>query len=171
MDRDTAITILGQTPTNSKEFESGEDARFLRINDRWGLKLFHTEEERNKSHTLQSLAASHDLAPDTGDTFQFTDPDNVTYYGFVTGCIKATYADHFANMIFGCPFNDLTDEQQDDIDNQYYDDPRYDALDAALNQIMEADDMHYCNVGFDHKGKLVAIDFSRSYPLDKGRRP
>ncbi len=77
---------------------SGISAKFVALNDKWGVKLFHEEETRDVSYELQKRAASWDLAPKVGGVLDLPKSDTTclrrrryeeTYcFGFITQIVE-----------------------------------------------------------------------------------
>jgi hypothetical protein len=150
-----AVALMSTTPIHSGKYQEGADAKFLRINDKWGLKFFQREDQRNDSYVLQEQAAELGLAPQIGDKFEFTFGDDDTRYGFITECIVETCNDRFRPEI---NWNDYsTTPWQRMYAMQEY----QDLINGLRNNGFAANDMHEANVGWLPDGRLVAIDFSR----------
>jgi hypothetical protein len=158
---DLAIQALSRVNTDCKSYyKTGLYARFLRINDEWGLKIYEKDGVRDEVFTNQKRAAEHGLAPQVGDKFSFSFPNRLEYYGYTTGCITNTWGDRFALENYGSCFADLSQNKKYDIEHALEDDGEYLSLIEELDEIdIYTGDMHCSNVGYLPGGKLVAIDF------------
>jgi hypothetical protein len=156
-----ALKVLSRTPSNSPNFKTGCSAKFLRITDNYGIKLYSTKEKRKITHKEQQKAHQLGLAPAVGRKFRLTLPENnETVYGYITECVVETYGDRyarkrgFASMIEADDEYDIACEIAIDNDEEY---------NQLIQNLRENGfcvyDMHFENVGYMKDGRLVAIDF------------
>lgn len=134
-------------------YNSGVDARFMKINDQWGFKFFTDKYTRDKTHKLQKKAHKIGCAPEIGTQFTTKTPDGNKVYGYITECVtklgNEIYRKKYGNPgTFGASTNDMNKING------------YKELIEQLKTIMDAKDMHGGNVGTLANGKMVAIDFS-----------
>ena len=152
---DQVFDVVGKTPVES--YEKGVCAKFARINDEWGIKLYRDEYTRDKTYRFQDLANSVECAPRLGDKFSVVLPDDKTYYGYITECITETFLKRYLNRL-GLECN--SDEHYDLLD-EMEEDEEFKTLCRDINSIgISTNDMHASNVGYLPNGRLVAIDFS-----------
>ncbi len=64
-----AIEVVRKTPYD--EMSYGCDARFVKINDEWGMKFYTSSRARDEAYDLQKEFAGYGLAPEVGDVFEF----------------------------------------------------------------------------------------------------
>lgn len=157
-----ALQVISETPHNSPKYQSGSYARFLRINEQWGIKLFDRKHYRDKSYDAQEKAYRLDLGPHLGDKLELRLNDGEAIYGYVTECIVETYQDRFARETYGYLSGpDMTCDEDLHCDSEMENDSEYIDL---MGRLGEADfctyDMHSQNVGWMKDGRLVCIDFS-----------
>lgn len=75
------------TGTPRLNIKNGADAKFIAINDDWGVKFFTTKTEQEFNFDLQSKCAEHDLAPPVGRKLDFN-WHGTHVFGYVTGICR-----------------------------------------------------------------------------------
>ena len=160
-----AVVTAKNTPLN--EYQSGVSAKFLRLDSKWGIKLYKSERERNYTYRLQKIASKQGLAPQVRDVLCL-EIDDKMYYGYLTECVTETALERWINE------NDLPELKimnRDERGDAYYDagsmlDDSQEFTDLTLNMEesgFQVCDMHAANVGWLPDGRLVCIDFDCSY--------
>lgn len=149
---ETAIEIVKSSPRNS--YESGVDAMFKRIDERWGLKFYRNERMRDKTYDFQGRAAELGYAPILGDKVDFTTSNGGTVYGYITECV--------ARMEERDGYGDYPSPYMMNVMH-----PEYENLIEGLGEIMYVQDMHGGNVGWMADGRMVAIDFGHCEELEE----
>jgi len=154
--------ITGTTPIES--YEKGVAAKFTRIDDKWGIKLYRNEYMRDKTYRFQDLAHSIGCAPSLGDKFKVVLPDDREYHGYITECISETFLKRHLNELGLESKSDLSSDEYYNILDEMEDDEEFKILCEEINSIgISTNDMHASNVGYLPNGKLVAIDFSHEH--------
>ena len=150
----------------SKGSPSGTECVFIKINDKWAIKLYNTRQERDSCYYWQKLAAENILGPDVGGKFDLEDcnirysrfdcinkENNIPEYGYITEIVEviADQSDY---------------DDWDDWRNDVYrveDTEKY--QDEIENLCEKLEDIGFCtrdlfggNVGYKN-GKMICIDF------------
>lgn len=150
-----AIETIKNSPRDS--YETGVEASFKKINEKWGLKFYDNESIRDKTYELQGMAYEIGCAPELGGKFEMNIGDE-KIYGYITEC---------ANMLIEQDedgyYPDI--EDQDVLSQDILDQHRMVINKCA--KIMRVSDIHCGNFGLLNDGRLVIIDFSRCDPWDK----
>jgi hypothetical protein len=160
-----AIKTALETPRDS--YKEGVAAKFARIDNTWGIKLYSYEDKRDHTYKLQRKASRIGAAPKIGHKFELKIPGMGYYYGYVTECIVKTYKDIFIEENGEEPDEENYEDYKEwtcksiDYENIMYSASEYNHLIKALKKIhITTTDMHWANVGWLANGELVAIDFS-----------
>lgn len=120
---------------------------YIRLDDKWGLKLFWYEDDRDFAYNLQSQAADCGLAPEVGEKVDLS-IDCQRPYGYTTEHVKVlphnlpsdeTYCLINRNRNFKENIRNLSDSLYDNLNIHF-------------------GDLHLFNVGWKN-GKYVCIDF------------
>lgn len=64
---------------------SGCDCTFIKLDDKWGLKLYKDEYTRDEAYENQRSCLDIDLAPLVGESIDFS---SAGYYGYITEIIE-----------------------------------------------------------------------------------
>lgn len=150
----------------SKGSPGGIECVFIKINDKWAIKLYSSRELRDSCYYWQKLAAENDLGPDVGEKFdlkdcdirytQFDYPNDEDYipeYGYITEIVEviADQSDY-----------DCWEDWREDIrrveDTKEYQD-EFEFLCSKLEKIdFQTSDLFGGNIGYKN-GKMICIDF------------
>jgi hypothetical protein len=137
---ETVKKLHRESPPES--YATGRFARFLRIDDKYGFKLYNSELERDFSYDMQSRAALYGLGPNVLDKIQLGGR-----FGFITEAVTETLRDRNSNLV--SPWNCETCGP-----------PEYNKLIEDLRSNgMNSSDLCGFNVGYMPDGRLVCIDF------------
>jgi acetyltransferase-like isoleucine patch superfamily enzyme len=139
---DLAIAAIKNSPPSA--YSEGYHARFLKLNENWGLKVYDNRGIRDKTYRLQKMAAEINRAPQLGQNFELVVGDRILY-GYITEVVEV----HSELNEYG---------YYPDLDE--FEDEEYNLLIKELCKIMEVCDLHGGNVGYLKNGTLVAFDFS-----------
>lgn len=142
-----AVAIKTAKETPRWKMKKGVSAKFTPIDDKWGIKIFVSEFNRDYTYNGQKLAHQHGLAPEIGEKFE-VEIDGCKHYGYITECIVMTVRELF------------NDDYMDCTRSGFYDTDEYINLMKALRNIgISTCDMHWANVGWMPDDRFVAIDF------------
>jgi hypothetical protein len=157
-----ATQVLKVTPLHS--FENGAFCYFLRLDERWGAKLYRCRETADNTYNLQNLAAQHGLAPIVGDKFEI-EIARTKFFAYITECVEETALERHIRENGLPPLSEMEEWEENDAYEEaaiiltQFDD--FNRLCKGLKRIGIAfGDNHAHNVGWMKSGKLVAIDFS-----------
>lgn len=150
--------ILTELVAKTSLSPGGGSARFIKIDDEWGLKLYRNEETRDNAYSRQGNMSAFGYAPKIGMKF-----DVGTEFGFVTqvavplvegklrdkkGHSQQNWSDYHNVYQAGQQANQHLQPEIDDL---------------VKNMIKKGYDIswddHYANFGM-LDGKVVCIDFS-----------
>jgi hypothetical protein len=134
-----------------KTSPSGCDCTFVKLDDKWGLKIYRCQETRDVAYENQSNCADIGLGPEVGESIDFLEANR---YAYVTEIIE--------------PVGPSEDEYNDDRNshrkkrNQWEYETRIER-DAIVNMISDETgwffhDSHYFNWG-TKDGQLMPLDF------------
>lgn len=149
------IKKLSKTAKEKKEFSPhGVSCNFVPINDKWGMKIYKTETERNKAFVNQKEFLEHSLAPEIGGKVDLPDIG----FAYITEIVE-TVLDQHEYL------------EHDDHDRSQYWDAEEKWSHKNLDEILELMnkinskstsfrfyDNHAGNLGRKN-GKLIPIDF------------
>jgi len=80
---------IAENTSRDGPWQCGCRAVFLALNPMWGVKFFHTAQERNENHELQTEACKFGYAPPTGEYVNATPGYNgMPMWGFLTMVAK-----------------------------------------------------------------------------------
>ena len=137
--------LIEKTREQLDHSPSGKQCRYIKINEKWGLKLYRHEHKRDECYDNQYACACIDLAPQVGDTVDL--PEGEYRYGYIT---------ENAEVLFDA--NEKNDKKAWDWHRE-----NINQLFAIADKIKEETDFFFCD---DHPwnwglvdGKLVPIDF------------
>jgi hypothetical protein len=132
-----------------KNYKSGCECIFVKLDKKMGLKLYSSKKERNHAYNYQRIAAHHELAPPVYNRLSIP--------GFSVVINEYDYAEIMplkTGKIHG--YVTALASQPKESDSLY---PKMDKLSDKLSMIdIHILDLHDENVGFYNR-KLVAIDF------------
>lgn len=142
--------IVNYVRTYNGPYPRGVNCCFYKIDDKWGAKVYFSQDDRDYAYRKQAEASVWGLAPEVGDKFEVDSN-------------KWCYLTEVADVII--PYNGMqfTDDWHDVAEKVKKERPR------LIQEIDEFDDMmakkglqsgddHLGNFGF-LRGKLVRIDF------------
>lgn len=161
--------------TQQTAFKRGDVARFVRLDQVWGAKLYESHNDRNYCYGLQKRAWEHQAAPAVGCKFTGIDNEGEKYFAFITECVKETLRDAYGKLIY--LRDDVDFDSWDDMDmveagDAWDEFARGTEFQELITKITSAgissNDLHWNNVGRLNSGRLVAIDFSHEHLLRKG---
>jgi hypothetical protein len=125
---------------------------FIKLDKKWGIKLFWDKDDRDQCYTNQGIAAEHGLGPDVGDTVDFS--EGMDYpYGYITEVVQTIVPHNEVNngicsSVFTKAQNSsrLTEKQLE--------------LKEKLDDLFGCyfTDLHPANLGYKN-GQLICIDF------------
>lgn len=153
----------------SKGSPGGTECVFIKINDRWAIKLYDSRSLRDSCYYWQKLAAENGLGPEVGGKFDledceikyssFDDPEEnyIPEYGYITEIVEviADQGDYdnwgdWRSVVYSA---EDTEEYQDEIEN----------LCDKLEEIgFDTSDLFGGNVGYKN-GRMICIDFGNQY--------
>jgi hypothetical protein len=152
-----AINIVRQTPRD--QFSKGCAAKFVPIDEKWGIKFYRYESIRDRTYDAQAKAFSEGIAPELGTKLEF-ELDGYPKFGYITERIE-TVEDRFCkkhNLPIGTKVDDLEDledlarQERWDMEESW----EYKDLMNSLESIdMDTLDMHWRNVGWLPDGRFV----------------
>lgn len=144
----------------------GISAIFIPISEKWGLKLFRWEHERNGAYENQSLFLSYGLAPELGD--KITLPDEIQCgkkkykFGYFTEIIETLIPGRTEDMTEEQEEarDDLCDELELFWGNECESDSKIEQKIKEWEELTgeRAYDMHVGNLGIKN-GVLMPLDF------------
>ena len=131
--------------------QSGVDASFFPINDRWGFKFFYEEHPCNLTYRAQQYAHKNGLAPAVGLRYNLKDGRSTTY-GYLTERVASLMYDEY---------NVENADSRIDTWNEYVKNVR-NPIQGRLSDLFGVGmyDQHWRNVGRLHNNNIVSIDFS-----------
>lgn len=150
-----------------KSSPGGTECIFIKINDKWAIKLYRTRQERDSCYYWQKLAAENDLGPDVGGKFDLEDCGNIRYtrfdspntedyipeYGYITEIVEV-----IADQQDYDNWEDWRNKVRVIEDTEEYQD-EYDVLCEKLEKIgFSIIDLFGGNIGYKN-GKMICIDF------------
>ena len=161
---DVVKKIIHETPVD--KYSMGIAAKFMPIDDIWGLQFYNNKEDRDKTYSRQNEAWRHGLAPRLGKKFRMTTPTGKVY-GYITEVVETLYDRAVRNAGYDIPIHKFCNHENSSIRQACYKeeeklmDKTHDQLLKDLEDIgLYTGDMHWGNVGWLPDGRLVAIDFS-----------
>ena len=122
---------------------------FIKLNDRWGVKLYNTKEKRDECFVLQLRASRKKVAPKVGfkvrESFIFSRYNRESeYWGFLT-------------EVADLPFNTLYNKKAQKVSR---------ILQSRMfKRGFDTDDLHAYNIGKIGE-RYVCIDFDNAYEID-----
>lgn len=149
--------------TPNRGFSRGIHARFVALDEVWGIKLYKQEWVRDKSYNLQERASALGLAPCVMDKFELT--KSIYMYGYLTEIarpIKDEILDRFGykGNRDRLPYEVEESEGLEKLINEVEDSkPHVELMRQLRKHYFDISDMHWGNVGRLSSGDLVAIDF------------
>jgi len=120
---------------------------FVPLDEFWGIKVYFEEEKRDYCHEWQEKAAAHGLGPQTGEWFDL--PDN--RYCYITEIVET-----LVEFEGGCKL--CTTEERHELDRQWAA-KRRELVEKLADIGFHFYDYHWANIGLNHEGDLVCIDF------------
>jgi hypothetical protein len=151
------VALVNGTPNQ----EHGVQAKFVPVNEDWGLKYYDSRENRDKNYDRQLSYIPTDAAPQLGDKIDFN-LNGEPYYGFFTE--RVTVAGNLVAEMLGLsgPYQNWYDRAQKIYD--YINDVAGEEVYELRKQLGHgADDLHPWNWGYTKDGRAVAIDFSHFF--------
>jgi hypothetical protein len=141
----TAKSLIKDSPAS--KISSGCSAKFIRIDDKSGIKYYESKLMRDFTYKIQKRAHKYGVAPKVGSKFTTTiDGDKV--YGYITETIMYTHKEQYLKDI-------IRSVREKDVPGYY------ELINILENKVkITIDDMHWANIGWLPNGQLVAIDFS-----------
>lgn len=162
----------------SSDKYSGAMARFVRIDNYYGIKMYCDEFTAQNTYKIQNLFADKGLAPRAIQRVNFGD-----MFGYITETIVETLGDYLAgNFTLNNP-----DIRVDRWDIKYWAADKYNLwlsgpcdtihkktkksyrefglmVEAAAQELgYITSDLHWNNIGYDKDGNLMLIDFDNFY--------
>jgi hypothetical protein len=146
---------------------SGTECTFVKLNKKWGIKLYWDERVRDSNYEWQKKCEVIGLAPETGDIINFQDnedydnlpmEDKYPLFGYITEVVEtfADYTEYQSAMDWRSAIYARTDH------NEEYKE-QYDEMCKKLCTInFDTSDLWWGNVGFKN-GKMICIDFGWQY--------
>ncbi len=136
----------------------GVQCRFIKLNDKWGVKVFHRKDTRDYAYDNQKAAAKYKLGPQIGQKFDLpiTLSEDYDGYCYITEVakilIKYRYDyDRWEDHKYTKLWDEITEKYKNRINTLCM------KLQKKINWDFETDS-HIGNVGLLN-GKLVCIDF------------
>jgi len=129
----------GKDLRNIAVFQCGVHAAYVRLNRKWGAKVFKTATQRDENYNLQNNLEEHGLAPLLGEKFSAVTPGGTRIYGFIT--------EHVIIV------NNLNVDERERL-RRRVDDVIRQAQDLGIN------DLHDNNIGLNSEGIIVVLDVS-----------
>ena len=151
------------------EFSSGAECTFFKLDEKWGLKLYDSEEVRDIAHENHAYFLKYGLAPDLKRKINL--PSFIEKrYGYICEVVEVlidpVYVYSFEHFHWNSAYDDFEDadswnEHCDDLINsimEKYSDEYEELMNKlAQNDLMYSDD-HLGNFGLKN-GKMIIIDF------------
>lgn len=153
---------------SSGEFSSGAECMFIKLDEKWGLKLYSDEERRDSAHENHANFLRYGLAPELKR--KITLPSIIERrYGYICEIVEVLIDPIYLygfKRFKGNPvydnfdydsWNEYTDELTESIEEKYSEE-----IQELIEKINENDlSYHDCHIGnFGLKnGKMVCIDF------------
>ena len=157
------------------KLETGVDAKFFRINDKWGFKFYGSPQMAELTYEFQGWANEAGLAPKLGEYQEFdlyqSKHSNRTekWWGYITECVDGVLDNAWKDMSHKYPgtwrawdiqeYKDLTKNLR----------TMFRAKGVKLKHAHDLD-MHIGNVGFIGEN-LVCFDFSGPAALELSCKP
>lgn len=144
----------GKSPIHGE----GMSAKFARINDDWGVKLYHSASSRDRAYSVQTEAAKFQLGPETAGTFDLPKIVGADSYrfGYITQLVDELLEDTLEEDYYS---DDKLQEEFNDFDD-YVDDFTAELRKELRDSIgFHFYDAHEGNIGYLN-GRLVCIDFA-----------
>jgi len=133
---------------------SGIACTFVKLSDKWGLKLWTNKLRRDIAYHYQSEAATYGAGPEIGRKV-----DNIPgMYGYITQVADWVVQEEFPWQFFEThdkPW-DAWDDFMGLLEEEGYDELRWDLIKIGF----DVADLHIGNVGFID-GNMVCIDFGQ----------
>lgn len=150
------------------EISSGAECTFIKLDEKWGLKLYSDEKRRDDAHRNHAIFLRCGLAPDLKRKINL--PSFIEKrYGYICEIVEVlidpVYLYGFKRFQGNPVYDDFdysgwekyTDELVESIDEEYYEE-----IQELIEKINENDlyysDCHIGNYGLKN-GKMVCIDF------------
>lgn len=155
--------IVEKVKSDSSTSPRGAFTLFVKLNDKWGIKLFWCEEDRDLAYENQKLFASYGVGPEVGGKIDL--PEGEQPYGYITEVVELLYIPYNSSMTYkemeqrvGLK-KELLDQYGTWDDYQDRDMPIQTRM-RELEEItgVEMYDMHLANWGIKN-GELIPIDF------------
>lgn len=135
---------------------SGVRSVFVKIDDKWAIKLFEKERHRDRAYRNQKQAAEYKLGPDVGKKIDFSVSCDYPY-GYITEIVDVLV-----------PHSEIVNRDYDSYNYYCYGDgkQKFDKLvDELSNKLEECTgiryrDLHPANIGIKN-GYFVLIDFGQ----------
>lgn len=135
---------------------NGRHAHFVRLDDKWGVKVYKEKEIRNLSYNNQKHASFFGLGPKVGDWFDVGEAEMYCYITEVADCLCDDGEPPQADIFFD---GEKYAEAVEDVEEFLYPVEELNELCSKLRGIgLKFYDCHLGNVGY-LRGKLVCIDF------------
>lgn len=142
---------------------NGICAVFIPINEKWAIKLFRNEGQRDEVKETQEAFARCGYGPEVGEDIDLPQRIGKYQYGYFTEIVET--------CVPGINTDNHTDEEHEarldaweKFEREYGDEftegtKVYDDLREAYDMVgMELSDMHSANIGWKN-GKIIPIDF------------
>lgn len=159
-----SITDLQTTiRTKLKGSPNGISAAFIPINEKWAIKLFKSQSQRDEVKETQAIFANCGYGPEVGEDINLPEKIDKYKFGYFTEIVKTcvpginrdyhTDEEHEERMDAWAEFEEEYGSECDEGTEVF--NALRDAFDATG---MELTDMHAGNLGWKD-GKIIPIDF------------
>lgn len=154
---------------------AGCSCRYFPIDEKYGLKTYYSEQDRDHCFQMQSELSALGFSPAVGDKLDIMSPDGESeQYAYVTESVTKTLRQASCEYAGGTPdpeaynFYDNVDwQKEDEFIARYHDE--FEQLKSDMKEAGYRDcDDHVSNYGFLPNGKLVAIDMDNVFKFVTG---